>query len=113
MRRPAVYTENKSVPLTDLGGGVTRKILSYSPSLMTVELHFEPGAVGAPHSHPHEQIGCIISGRLIYREEGEEDKVLVTGDTYYVKPNAVHGVEVIEETKLLDIFTPAREDFLK
>ncbi len=108
-----MYTENKNVPVTDLGGGVTRKILSYSEKLMTVELHFEPGSVGAPHRHPHEQIGYIVSGKLIYREEGEEDRLLRTGDTYYVKPNAVHGIEVIEETKLLDIFTPMREDFVK
>ena len=108
-----MYTENKNVPAKDLGGGVMRKVLSYSRNLMTVELHFEKGAVGAPHSHPHEQIGYIISGKLVYQEEGQEDKILGTGDTYYVAPNVVHGVQILEETKLLDIFTPMREDFVK
>ncbi len=107
-----MYTENKSVPAKDLGGGVKRKVLSYSRNLMTVELHFEKGAVGAPHSHPHEQIGYIISGKLVYQEEGQADKILETGDTYYVAPNVVHGVQILEETKLLDIFTPMREDFV-
>ena len=65
-----MFTENKNVEATDLGGGVTRKILSYSKNLMTVELQFQKGAVGAKHSHPHEQIGYIVSGRLIYQEEG-------------------------------------------
>ena len=108
-----MFTENENVETTDLGGGVTRKILSYSKNLMTVELHFEKGAVGAKHSHPHEQIGYIVSGRLIYQEEGCEDKELHTGDTYYVKPDAVHGILVLEDTVLLDIFTPMREDFVK
>lgn len=107
-----MFTENKTVSATDLGGGVKRKILSYSKNLMTVELTFEKGSFGAKHSHPHEQIGYIISGRLIYQEEGCEDKVLETGDTYYVAPNAVHGIQVLEDTKLLDIFTPMREDFV-
>ena len=107
-----MYTESKTVSPTDLGGGVSRKILSYSRNLMTVELHFPKGAVGAKHSHPHEQIGYIISGRLLYQEEGCEDKLLETGDTYYVAPNVVHGVQILEETKLLDIFTPMREDFV-
>ena len=107
-----MYTENKTVSPTDLGGGVSRKILSYSRNLMTVELHFPKGAVGAKHSHPHEQIGYIISGKLLYQEEGCEDKLLETGDTYYVAPNVVHGVQILEETKLLDIFTPMREDFV-
>lgn len=108
-----MFTENKNVPSTDLGGGVTRKILSYSENLMTVELHFDKGAVGAKHSHPHEQIGYIVSGKLVYQEEGCGDKELTTGDTYYVKPDAVHGILVLEDTVLLDIFTPMRKDFVE
>ncbi|MCD8369140.1 MAG: cupin domain-containing protein [Clostridiales bacterium] len=108
-----MYTENRNVRPEDLGGGVSRKILSYSKNLMTVELHFPKGGTGAPHSHPHEQIGYIVSGKLVYHEEGEADQVLGTGDTYYVKPNAVHGIDVLEDTVLLDIFTPMREDFIK
>ena len=107
-----MFVENKNIPTNDLGGGVVRKVLAYSKNLMTVELRFEKGAVGAPHSHPHEQIGYIISGKLVYQEEGQEDKILGTGDTYYVSPNVVHGVQILEETKLLDIFTPMREDFV-
>ena len=107
-----MYVENKTISHEPAGEGVVRKILAYSPNLMTVELEFEKGAIGAKHSHPHEQIGYIVSGSLIYQEEGQEVKVLVTGDTYYVAPNVVHGVKVLEDTKLLDIFTPMREDFI-
>ena len=108
-----MYTENKNVAAKDLGGGVMRKVLSYSRNLMACELTFEKGAVGAAHSHPHEQIGYIISGRLVYQEAGQADKILETGDTYYVAPNVVHGVQILEDTKLLDIFTPMREVFVK
>ena len=107
-----MYVENKNIELTDLGGGVVRKVLAYSENLMSVELHFDKGAVGAPHSHPHEQIGYIISGSLLYKEDGQEDKVLAAGDTYYVAPDVVHGIVALEETKLLDIFTPMRKDFV-
>lgn len=107
-----MYTENKKVKAQKLEGGVSRKILSYSENLMTVELHFEKGAIGAKHSHPHEQIGYVVSGRLIYQEDGCPDKELEAGDTYYVKPNAVHGIEVLDDTVLLDIFTPMRKDFI-
>ena len=107
-----MVTENRNIPSSVLGGGVTRKVLSYSRNLMCVELYFKKGAVGAKYAHPHEQIGYVISGRLVYREEGCEDRVLGTGDSYYVAPNAVHGIEVLEDTKLLDVFTPMREDFI-
>lgn len=107
-----MYVVNSKIPSVDLGGGVTRKVLSYSENLMSVELHLQKGAEGAMHSHPHEQIGYIASGKLIYMEEGEEDKTLSTGDTYYVRPNAMHGIKVLEDTVLLDIFTPMRKDFV-
>lgn len=108
-----MYAENKNIAARDLGGGMSRKVLSYSDNLMAVELHFEKGAIGAKHSHPHEQIGYIISGKLVYQEEGCEDKILQTGDSYYARPNVVHGVEALEDTKLLDIFTPMRRDFVE
>lgn len=107
-----MYTINENVPEKDLGNGVVRKILSYSGSLMTVELQFKKDAVGAKHSHPHEQVGYLVSGSLLYQEDGKADQILKQGDSYYVPPNVVHGVVALEETKLLDIFTPIREDFL-
>ena len=108
-----MFTENNTVLPRELGGGVTRRVLSYSRNLMAVELQFPAGAVGAKHRHPHEQIGYIVQGSLVYQEEGQEDRVLHTGDTYYVAPNVVHGVQILEDTKLLDIFTPMREDFVQ
>ena len=96
----------------DLGGGVRRKVLAYSKNLMNVELHIEKGAKGAMHSHPHEQIGYVISGSLVFHEAGKEDVTLKTGDSYYVAPNVEHGIDCLTDVKLLDIFTPMREDFV-
>lgn len=107
-----MFTENHTIPLTDLGGGVVRKVLSYSENIMSVELVFEEGAVGALHSHPHEQIGYIIEGSFLVQEEGQEEKLLHAGDTYYIAPNVKHGVTAMERSKLLDVFTPMREDFV-
>ncbi len=103
---------NKEKEYRDLGGGVRRKVLAYSEKLMNVELLFEAGAKGAMHSHPHEQIGYIIEGSLVYHEEGREDVTLSAGDCYYVAPNVSHGIDCLTEVKLMDIFTPMREDFI-
>ncbi len=106
-----MYTLNQSMKSTDLGNRVTRKVLSYSDNMMSVELEFEKGAVGAMHSHPHEQIGYIVSGSIELLG-GKEKVILKAGDTYYMAPNEEHGVIALEKTKLLDIFTPMRKDFL-
>lgn len=51
-----MFIYNQEVALEDLGSGVSRKILAYSENIMSVEVHFEKGAVGPMHNHPHEQL---------------------------------------------------------
>ena len=111
--REKMITVNRKIEREDLGEGVTRKILAYDKNLMAVEVHFEKGAVGQKHNHPHEQIGYVVRGSIEYYEQGKEKIVLVEGDSYYVAPEVIHGVVALEETLLLDVFTPIREDFLK
>ncbi len=107
-----MFVYNNSKEYTDLGGGVRRKVLAYSDNIMNVELLFEKGARGEMHSHPHEQIGYVIEGSLVYHEAGAEDVTLHAGDSYYVAPNVEHGIDCLTDVKLLDIFTPKREDFI-
>lgn len=94
-----------------VGEGVTRKVLAYGGGMMAVEVRFEPGAVGAEHTHPHEQISYVLSGsfRLTL---GDEASTIRAGDTYYCAPNLPHGVVALEGGVLLDVFSPIREDFL-
>lgn len=107
-----MYVKNADCKYTDLGGLVKRKVLAYSDNIMNVELLFEKGAKGEMHSHPHEQIGYVIEGSLVFHEEGKEDVVLGSGDSYIVAPNVSHGIDCLTNVKLLDIFTPMREDFI-
>lgn len=96
----------------DLGGGSTRRILSWNDQLMAVEVGFETGSAGAPHTHPHTQCSYVLSGRFSYTVEGESTE-LNPGDSIVVPGGLVHGTVCLEKGMLLDIFTPAREDFLK
>ena len=107
-----MVVHNQDRAYQDLSGGVRRKVLAYSENLMNVELLFEKGAKGAMHKHPHEQIGYVIEGSLLYHEEEKEDVLLKAGDSYYVAPDVMHGITCLSDVKLLDIFTPMREDFI-
>ena len=107
-----MFVMNSDVEITELGGGVSRKILAYDESIMSVEVHFEKGAVGAMHTHPHTQISYVLEGAFEATIDGEI-KVIRKGDTYVTAPNAPHGVVCLEAGTLLDIFTPMRADFLK
>ncbi|NMA84806.1 MAG: cupin domain-containing protein [Epulopiscium sp.] len=104
--------KNQSIELETVGEGVQRKILASGGDMMTVEVHFKKGAIGAVHTHPHEQISYILAGSFEFEMNGKKE-VLQVGDTYYVGPNVPHGVVALEDAIILDVFTPQREDFLK
>ena len=106
------FVFNNEIPFEDLGNGVKRKILAYGDGLMSVEVHFEEGAVGALHSHPHTQITYVIEGEFEFAI-GDEKKIVRKGDAMYDCPEIVHGCKCLKKGVLLDIFTPIREDFLK
>lgn len=95
----------------EVADGVTRKNLAYSENLMACELHFKKGAVGALHSHPHEQITYVVSGKFEFAI-GDKKVIISAGDSTYKQPDIVHGAVCLEDGVLLDIFTPARKDFL-
>ena len=106
-----MFVKNDQIALTDLGAGVSRKILAYNDEIMSVEVRFEKGAIGAMHTHPHSQISYVLEGKFEATIDGEV-RIIEKGDTYYTKPNAPHGVVCLEKGMLLDIFTPMRADFL-
>ena len=95
-----------------LPDGTQRRVLSYGGNLMLVEFRFGAGIASALHSHPHEQVGYVLSGEIDFIEEGKPAERLVAGCSYYVSPNVKHNIVTYAPTVLLDCFTPVRDDFL-
>lgn len=107
-----IVKRREDIVPTVLGGGVERRVLSYSEQLMAVEVSFEAGAVGAAHTHPHTQCSYVLSGRFRYSVE-EESVELRPCDSIVVPGGLTHGTVCLEAGALLDIFTPMREDFVR
>lgn len=93
------------------GDGVRRQVLGYGPDLMMVRVEFRQGAEGALHHHPHRQVTYVASGSFEVRIDGRR-QVLRTGDSFFVAAGLDHGAVALEDGTLIDVFTPAREDFL-
>lgn len=91
--------------------GVQRKILNAGKGIMMMEVHFEAGAEGYEHSHPHEQMTYCLKGSFEFRIDGTPF-VLKCGESIYIPSGAMHGVLALETGALLDAFTPLREDLL-
>ena len=95
----------------EAGEGITRRVLAHGGKIMCVEVRFAQGAIGAMHSHPHEQLTYVRSGVFRFTI-GDETHEVKEGDTLYKKPDIPHGCVCLEPGVLVDIFTPQRDDFL-
>ena len=91
--------------------GLKRKIMAYDERVMLVKVAFDKGGVGTLHSHYHTQISHVESGVFEIEISGKK-QVLKAGDAFYVPPHAMHGAVCLEAGVLIDVFSPAREDFL-
>ena len=81
--------------------------------LMLSFLVMETGSRVPEHSHPHEQAGLMLEGKLRFRI-GAEERVLAPGDAFLVPADMVHSGEVLEgPARVLDIFSPPREDYIE
>src|SRR5438034_3575276 len=90
--------------------GVTIHTRALEKMMLSV-VDLEPHSVVEEHSHPHEQVGILLEGRVRFIIGGEE-KLLKKGDMWRIPGNVRHKVVVLDEpAKALDIFCPPRDDY--
>jgi quercetin dioxygenase-like cupin family protein len=106
-----VIVPNGDAKSTTPEPGLTRKVLAYNDKLFLAEHRMEKGWKGALHSHPHEQIVYVVSGQLRVTAAGKTFDVC-GGDTFLVRGGIEHGASAIEESLVIDVFTPCREDYI-
>jgi len=94
-------------------GKIKRKVMAHDEKLMMVDVYFQNGAIGAQHVHEHEQATYCLEGEFEFTI-GDEKKIIKQGDSVYIPTMVNHGAILITpKGRLLDVFTPQREDFLK
>lgn len=92
--------------------GIVRKIKAYNDQMMLVELQFSEGAVGDMHTHMHTQLTYCLEGSFEFNIDGDIN-IINSGDSICMPSDSYHGCKLLsKQGRLLDIFTPYREDFL-
>ena len=96
---------------TPVRPGVSRKVFTGDGATLAWTT-LEPGHKPRPHSHPHEQIVYMVSGRARFRV-GDEEVILGPGEMLVVPPNVEHWAETVGDEPVLDlsIFSPRREEY--
>lgn len=110
-RAESPFVASADVAWTTVGAGVRRQVLGHGPDLMLVRVEFERDAVGVVHHHPHRQVTYVAAGRFAV-QVGDARRELGIGDSFFAVADVPHGVVALEAGTLIDVFTPAREDFL-
>lgn len=96
----------------EIGPGLRRKIMGFDDQIMLVKVEFRVGATGPLHEHYHSQVTYVESGEF-EMTIGDEVKTIRAGDSYYIPPHVRHGCVCKKDGVLIDVFSPAREDFLE
>ncbi|MGA2350549.1 MAG: cupin domain-containing protein [Terracidiphilus sp.] len=90
--------------------GLRRQVMSYSKNMMLVRHTMTKGWSGALHSHPHEQMVYVVRGKLTFEHPGGKFQV-TSGESFIVPGSVQHQASALEDSEVLDIFTPMREDY--
>jgi quercetin dioxygenase-like cupin family protein len=98
-------------PTIEICPGITRRTVAHGKTMYQMLATLEAGSRMPAHSHPQEQIVHILEGKMRLIVDGVPHE-LSTGDSFYLASNIPHGVEVMLPTRVLDTFSPPRDEYL-
>jgi quercetin dioxygenase-like cupin family protein len=82
--------------------------------IMLAYVNLARGCPVPRHQHHHEQITYIQSGALRFwlGEDESEERVVRAGEVIHFPSNVWHKAEAMEDSEVLDVFSPPREDWI-
>lgn len=98
-----------------IGPGRSR-YLAHTDGVMVVVVEFRDGPStqpDPPHHHPHQQVTYVAEGEVYFFIDDQPYR-LAPGDLITVPPDVPHSIQLLSAyVRLVDTFTPIRQDFLK
>jgi len=99
-----------SLPAKEIFGGAIRGHYAHLDQMTIGEVDLNPDTLLPMHSHPHEQITYVLSGRFEFTV-GDQTTVLSAGMTALIPGGVLHGGKTLTACRLIDVFSPVREDY--
>jgi quercetin dioxygenase-like cupin family protein len=106
-----MFTKKNTHNLRELIPGVKMRPLAFEEKTILCEFKLKKGHVLPAHSHPYEQTGYLVKGKLNFRIDKEWHQA-ETGDSWSIPENVEHEVEILENSVVLELFSPIRPDYL-
>ena len=98
-----------SIKSETLSPSVERQYIS-TEQMTIARFRLKKGIVVPTHQHPNEQVANTLKGALKFTLAGKE-VIVRAGETLLIPPNLPHSAEVMEDSVVLDVFTPPRADW--
>jgi quercetin dioxygenase-like cupin family protein len=102
-------SKNSVEPIEALEG-IYRKTLVYNKDIMLCHFFLKKNAEVPLHNHKEHQVGYVIKGKLKFFTE-KSKFIAKEGESYIFDSNEEHGAIVLEDSEVIDVFSPAREDY--
>lgn len=103
------YHQLDSIEAKELVQGFKVKFV-HSETMTFAYWQIAEGAALPTHSHPHEQVVNMLSGKFEFTVD-DDTRVLVPGDVVVIPSNAEHSGKALADCRILDVFHPVREDY--
>jgi quercetin dioxygenase-like cupin family protein len=99
-----------SLPARAILDGSIRGHYAHAASMTIGEVLLDANTVVPMHNHPHEQLTYVIDGQFEFTV-GTETQVLEPGMVVLIPGNATHGGRTLTACRVIDVFSPVREDY--
>jgi quercetin dioxygenase-like cupin family protein len=91
--------------------GIKLKALVYGEKTLLAAFRMEANSILPKHSHHHEQTGYLVEGKIRFTI-GQQTFETSPGDSWCIPANADHSAEILENSLVIEVFSPVREDYL-
>lgn len=108
---PNHYFKWDQFPEVEAMPGIFRRVLS-GENVMLSLVRATAGARVGNHYHEAEQVSWIIKGRMRVTTDRGEEHIITAGDVWVIPANAVHSAEYVDDTEMLEGFSPIRLEYL-
>lgn len=100
-------TEGYSDPLP----GIRQKTLVFGERTLMTEFVLAGNSILPDHAHPYEQTGYLVKGHIVLRI-GQTEYDTTPGDSWCIPMNVTHSARILEDSVAVEVFSPARADYL-
>lgn len=106
-----MFIRNSEATPVEVFPGVVRRTLSSGERTTLCEITLYKDAVVPLHSHEDEQTGYVLQGRMLFKI-GEEEREVGAGYGYLVPSNVPHTLTALEDSVVVEVFSPPRKEYL-